>query len=426
MLLEKVSLFSSKRDFFIFIGTCVFILIYSLLIEFQNYKQLTQFDSNLVSATVIKQYTKTKKTKKGKLKTYQVLKLKSEKGFSFYTTASEKFTKSKGKKVKLELWAGKISFYEYMTGFYAYSRVSYIYKNKTIKQKLNSYISSSHQNRDITTIYQALYSATPLTKNLQEVFSSLGVSHLLAISGFHLGVLSGVLFFLLRYPYKLLQNRYFPYRNSKRDLFFVVGFVLLSYLLFLDSPASLLRAFGMLIIGFILYDRGIKIISIQTLLLTAILLLSFFPRLVFSLGFWLSISGVFYIFLFLTHFKHLSKIWQFILVPFWVYILMLPFSLIIFGSFSIYHPLSIIWTTLFTIFYPLSIFFHLFGFGNIFDEVLESFILLNTEVTTLEFDFKWLIFHIVLSFISVFKKSFVWLLLGSSFCIFIYAIYQIT
>ncbi len=422
MLLDKVSLFSSRREFFLFLTFCLFILSYSLLIEFNNYKNLTRFDSNIVTGTVIKQYKKTKLSKKGKTKTYQVLKLKADRGFSFYTTASKKFPPSKGKKLKLEIWAGEISFYEYITGFYSYSRVLYAYQTATLKQKLNTYISQSHSDQEIANIYQALYTASPLSSELQSIFSTLGVSHLLAISGFHLGVLTALLFFLLKYPYRFLQDRHFPYRNSKADLFFMVALTLLVYLLFLDSPASLLRAFTMLIIGFILYDRGIKILSMQTLLLTAILLLVFFPRLLFSLGFWLSISGVFYIFLFLIHFKHLHKIIQFLVVPFWVYLLMLPYSLVIFGSFSIYHPLSILWTSLFSIFYPLSIFLHLIGFGDIFDGVLSSLIVLGTHSTHIELSLNWLYLHITLSLLSVWKKSFLWLLFILNISILLYAL----
>jgi competence protein ComEC len=223
-----------------------------------------------------------------------------------------------------------------------------------------------------------------------------------------------------------LQDRYFPYRNSKRDLFIVVAVSLLGYLLFLDSPDSLLRAFAMLIIGFILYDRGIKIVSMQTLLLSVMLLLALFPRLLFGIGFWLSVSGVFYIFLFLIHFKHLSKIWQFILVPFWVYILMLPFSLAIFSNFSIYHPLSIIWTSLFTIFYPLSIFLHVIGFENLFDGVLESFINLGKTGRVVPLGLPWLALQIAISFLAIWKKSFLWLLLFYSISILIYAVYHVT
>ena len=182
----------------------------------------------------------------------------------------------------------------------------------------------------------------------------------------------------------------------------------------------------MLIIGFILYDRGIKIISMLTLLLTVVLLIAFFPRLLLSIGFWLSVSGVFYIFLFLIHFKELSKVWQFILIPFWVYLLMLPYSIIIFGSFSIYHPLSIIWTSLFTLFYPLSIFLHLINQGNLLDGVLQSLLHLDTPETKIILDWKWLGFYIVLSLAAVYKQTFVYLLLSGAFSLFIYYIYHVT
>ena len=425
-MIERVSLFSSRRDFVIFFFISAFIFTYALLIEYNNYKNLTQFDSNIVHATIIKQYTKTKTTKSGRTKTYQVLKLKSEKGFSFYTSAKKSFPLSIGKKIKLELWAGQISFYEYLSNFYAFSSSKYVYKTLSSKQKLNNLISMQHRDTDISDIYKALYTAEPLSREIQTKFSALGISHLVAISGFHLGVLGALLFFLFKYPYKFFQNRYFPYRSYKRDSFIVISLVLLSYLLFLDSPPSLLRAFAMLVIGFILYDRGIKIISMMTLLLTVILLISFFPRLALSIGFWLSVSGVFYIFLFLIHFKELSKIWQFVLIPFWVYFLMLPYSIVIFGNFSIYHPLSIIWTSLFTLFYPLSIFLHLINQGDFLDSILKFLLRLDTNDIKIVLDWKWLILYVSLSIASIYKKEFIYLLLGFSFSIFIYSIYNVT
>lgn len=425
-MIEKVSLFSSKREVLIFFFISAFIVVYTLLIEYNNYKNLTQFDSALVNATILKQYSKTKTTKSGKLKKYQVLKLKGERGFSFYSTAKENFPLSVGKKIELEIWAGKISFYEYMSSFYAFSKIINADSKFSQKERLNHFIAGQHSDKKIANTYQALYTAKPLNAEIQSKFSALGISHLVAISGFHLGVLSALLFFLFKYPYRFFQNRYFTYRSYKRDSFVVISLALLSYLLFLDSPPSLLRAFAMLIIGFILYDRGIKIISMLTLLLTVVLLISFFPRLFLSIGFWLSVSGVFYIFLFLIHFKHLSKLWQFILIPFWVYILMLPYSIIIFGNFSIYHPLSIIWTSLFTIFYPLSIFLHLINYGDILDNMLRLLMNLATGDIKIILNWKWLLVQITISLLSIYKKSFLYLLLSFTLSIFIYSVYHIT
>ena len=425
-MINKVSLFKTKRDFAFAFFILAFLSTYSLLMEYNDYKQLSRFDSSLVSATLQKQYEKTKLKTNGKTKTYQVLKFKGDKGFVFYTTARKVVNANIGQKMKLEIFAGEISFYEYLSGFYAFSKVLHIYKDDSLKEKLNLFIETKHDSKDATDIYQALYTAKPLGANLQEKFSALGVSHLLAISGFHLGVLSAVLFFLLKHPYKFLQNRYFPYRSQKLDAFIIIALVLLAYLLFLDSPPSLLRSFAMLIVGFILYDRGVEIVSMQTLTLTVVLLLALFPRLLFGIGFWLSVSGVFYIFLFLIHFKHLSKTWQFVLAPIWVYLLMTPYSIAIFGNFSVYHPLSILWTSLFTLFYPLGIFLHFINHGDLFDGFLEWLIGLETNATKIVLAKEWLVLYVGFSLGAIYKKPFLYLTLLFALSAFVYSVYQIT
>ena len=424
-VLEKVSLFSSKKDYFLFLGFILTLLSFSLSYEYYKYKELTKFDSQLADVTVLKAYNKTKLTKKGKIKTYKVLKLKSDDGYVFYTIAKKNLQNLQNKRLHVELWAGKISFKEYIKGFFAFSKILKIYKQPDLKQKLAALIEKQHTDTNIADLYKALFLALPLPASMQTQFSNLGISHLIAISGFHLGVLSAILFFIIKYPYKILQDRYFPYRSYKRDTFIIISLVLLGYLLFLDSPPSLLRAYVMLVVGFILYDRGMQIISMQTLLITVLFILALFLKLVFSVGFWLSVSGVFYIFLFLIHFKEESKIKQFILLPFWVYLMMLPFSMAIFGNFSLYHPLSILWTTLFTLFYPLAIVLHVMGMGNLFDTPLAYLLHVNTEATQHILSKGYLLIEILLSFAAIFHKKALYLLLGYTLLLFIHFIYNV-
>ncbi|MDQ1268411.1 MAG: competence protein ComEC, partial [Campylobacterota bacterium] len=320
-MIERVSLFSKKRDFFLFISASALILFVSLFLEYKNFLEFTRFDSALVETTVLKQYTKSKNNR-----TYQVLKLKSEAGLTFYTTAKKSLQDVKDKKLTLEIWPKDLNFHGYLTNFYANSKIINIKEDTSAKQKLDTYISSSHENKTVANVYQALYTNAPVEEEIQNKFSNLGVSHIVAISGFHLGILSALLYFLLKPIYRFAQNRFFPYRNSKIDLFIIVVSVLFAYTLFLESPPSLVRSFGMFVVGFILYDRGIEIFSMQTLLVTILLLLAFFPRLAFSLGFWLSAGGVFYIFLFLIHFKNLNLFWQIVGISVLVYLFMLPVS----------------------------------------------------------------------------------------------------
>lgn len=416
-MIERVSLFTSKRDTLLFISLSFLILLASLLLEYRAYQKFIIFDSALVDATVLKQYTKSKNNR-----TYQVLKLKSSEGLVFYTTAKKSLQDIKNQEIELEIWPKDLDFYKYLTTFYGPSKIIRINEAKSAKQSLNELISSSHKEKEIANIYQALYTATPLDISLQKSFSNLGVSHLLAISGFHLGVLSALLFLFLRSIYGYFQNRFFPYTNAKKDLFIIVTLLLFAYLLFLDSPPSLIRAFGMLVVGFVLYDRGMKIVSMQTLFITILLLLCLFPRLFFSLGFWLSASGVFYIFLFLIHFKNLSKTGQFLLLPIWVYLLMLPFSLAIFENFSIYHPLSILWTSLFTLFYPLSIFIHFIGFGDMFDPALLWLLNLSKEGVLVGLNQYLFLLYILLSLGAIFYKIAAYASLLFALSLLIYAI----
>jgi competence protein ComEC len=424
-MIERVSLFNSKKETLYFTLASILLLFLSLALEFYHYKEFTKFDSQLLHATVLKQYTKTKLTKTGKTKEYQVLKLKSEDGLTFYTTASKKTEDIKGKNIELEIWAGDINFYEYMRTFFGFSHIINVSRKETFLSALSDQISKQHESKEVSSIYQALYLAKPLERSLQHTFSNLGVSHLIAISGFHLGVLWAVLFFLLRYPYQFFQKRYFPYRSHKRDSFIFILSFLFAYLLFLDMPPSLLRAFVMLVVGTYLYDRGLKIISMQTLLLTVVIILALFPRLFFNIGFWLSVSGVFYIFLFFIHFKNMSKTWQFFLLPIWIYLMMLPYSLALFSNFSLYHPLSIIWTFLFTLFYPLSIFFHLLGVGYWSDFALLWLIEINAHASILYLSIWWLIFEVFLSLFAIYYRSFLLVLLLYNSALFIYSVYYV-
>ncbi|UCN00672.1 ComEC/Rec2 family competence protein [Sulfurimonas sp. SWIR-19] len=422
---EKVTLFSAKKDYFFFVGIALTLLSFSLSYEYYKYKQLTKFDSQLSDVTVVKAYNKTKLTKNGKIKSYKVLRLSSDDGFVFYTVAKKNLQNLQNKRLHVELWAGNISFKEYLKGFFAFSKILKIYEKPTLKQKTASFIDAQHTNSEIAKLYKALFLALPLPTSIQTQFSNLGISHLIAISGFHLGVLAALLFFLFKYPYKFLQNRYFPYRSYKRDSFLFISLVLLGYLLFLDSPPSLLRAYVMLVVGFVLYDRGMQIVSMQTLLLTVLLILALFPKLLLSIGFWLSVSGVFYIFLFLLHCKECSKLTQFLLLPFWVYLMMLPFSMAIFGNFSLYHPLSILWTTLFTLFYPLAIALHVMGLGNLLDVPLAYLLHVNTHALQHTLAKVYLFIEVVLSLAAVFSKKALYALLGYTLLLFVYFIYNV-
>ena len=422
--IERVKLFSNAKEYLKFFALSLLLFCLSLLNEYFNYTKLHEFDTYITQATVLKQYTKTKAD--GREKSYQVLKLKSDEGFEFYTIASTKTPSYLGKDIEVEFYTDKIEFLAYLKSFFAFSKITNVPKESTAKEQLLKALSKVHQNDETASIYKALFLAIPLPSHLQQSFANLGISHLVALSGFHLSVLFAIIFFIFKYPYTLLQSHYFPYRNHKRDLFFFTAVLLGFYLFFVAAPPSLLRAYTMLVVVFTLYERGVKLLSMQTLLLTTVILLALFPRLLFSVGFLLSLSGVFYIFLFLHYFAKHSKVWQFLLLPFWVYLMMLPYSLVLFGNFSLYHPLSILITSLFSFFYPLSLFLHFLGEGSLLDSSIEFLLSLEPHAKILQIDSIWLYLHISLSLLSLYKKELLALLVFESLAFFVYAIYYVT
>jgi len=373
-MVEKVELFK-KRSLIYFLFFTLFIFFLSTLFEYHNYTKMLEFNTYSSDAKVISQTLKYKKNKP-----YYILKIKLDNSAIAYIRESSEIRDLVGRSISVTLFIKELNFFSFIRGTYYNSYVSKVHRELTMQKQVSNLITSLHPNKNIGSLYSALYTASPLSKELRATISKFGISHLVAISGYHLSLLGLFLFFILKFPYIFFQKKYFPYRNRNRDIFFISATIIFSYAYFLDFTPSVLRSFSMLIIGYVLYDRGIKVISMQTLFLTMILLITFFPKLLFSIGFWLSLSGVFYIVLFLKQFEKLPIIAQFVLLHVWVYITMLPLALYIFGQFSIYHPFSILLTMLFNIFYPLSLLAHLCGCVTVFDSLLEMLLTLHVEV----------------------------------------------
>ncbi len=403
-MIEKVELFD-RSSMLIFVFITLFIFLFSLLIEYHNYTKMLEFSTFVSDAKVISQKSKSKNTK-----TYYILKLKLANGKTAYVKESAYIRDLVGRKVRVTLFIKELSFYAFMRGTFYNAHIFKIYRNLSAKERVSKAIKALHVEPNIGEVYSALYTASPISSELREKVSALGVSHLIAISGYHLSLLAGFIFLLIKYPYSFFQSRYFAYRNRNRDIFIIATVLLFTYAYFLDFSASVLRAYAMMIIGYIIYDRGMKLISMQTLLVSVMLLIAFIPSLLFSLGFWLSVSGVFYIVLFMRYFEHLHVGLIFVLLHIWLYLSMLPLSVYIFSNFSEYHFLSIALTMLFNLFYPLSILAHLLGFSTLFDGALLSLLNFDTKPLKLEISSSFMAIYFLLSLLATRYKSAFYLL----------------
>jgi competence protein ComEC len=367
MQLEKPKLFPEKQTFIWFVAILLLLIVIRLAFHYHAYKEFIAKPFYYTTATVITSYEKTKKNKR-----YKVLKLKSDEGFTFYTTTHRK-ENFNHKHLRLQIFPNEsIGFKDYLGTFYVKSKIKYQDKTPiTFKDKALNYVAMQHENSALATFYNALFFATPLEKALREKIALLGVSHLVALSGFHLGILWGLVYGLLLLLYRPLQQKYFPYRHALFDVGMVAMCILGFYVWFVDFPPSLVRSFAMVLVGWGVLLLGMELLSFSFLVSVFLLLTLLFPSLLVSLSFWLSVAGVFYIFLLLQYTKTWNK-WSITLgvIPIGIFILMLPVVHAIFGVTSVYQLMSPILSLLFVFFYPLVMLLHILGLGGIFDTYL--------------------------------------------------------
>jgi len=379
MKIEPVALFSTAKESLYFLLGVILLFAVSLGSEYRAFSRLTRFDDATLTGTVVRQYVKRKAGRR-----YQLLKLHGDGGVSFLTAVHPSLRDLRGRDVTVRLKTDRLDFLSYLRGFYARGYVEAVSAKRSWNARAAEWIASQHADAQTASLFAALFAAASPIPALREKIGALGIGHLLAISGFHIGLLSGILYGLLGYPYRLLQSRRFPWRSAKRDLFAVTALVMAGYASFLQMPPSVLRAYAMMLVGFALYDRGIRLLSFHSLLLTVLLLIALWPRLLFSVGFWLSVAGVFYIFVFLLRFRERGNVFIFFGMHVWVYLMMLPITLALFGTFSRLHPLSVFWTMLFIPFYPLALLLHLLGLGGLLDAPVQWLLRLPAAPASVE------------------------------------------
>ncbi|WQV28306.1 ComEC/Rec2 family competence protein [Helicobacter pylori] len=348
------------------------LLAINLYLEYLNYQKLDFSKPTSLNAQILLQYPKTKDQK-----TYFVLKLQS-KGMIFYTTIKEPLKNLQYRHVQ---FFGKIkpcSFLESLKSCFFQTYSFSLTRKHNFKSHLRHFIDSAHSNALVGNLYRALFIGDSLNKDLRDRANALGINHLLAISGFHLGILSMSVYFLFSLFYTPLQKRYFPYRNAFYDIGVLVWFFLLGYLLLLDFLPSFFRAFLMGLLGFLACFFGVRILSFKLLVLACCIAIALLPKLLFSVGFLLSVCGVWYIFLFLKHtqifFKDSSffkRSFQAIILSVLVFLNMLIVAHAFFPMFSPYQLFSIPLGLIFIVFFPLSLFLHAVGLGSLLDHFLS-------------------------------------------------------
>lgn len=396
---EAITLIKNKSELTLAFVVILSIFLLSIFYEYSKYQELTNDEVFASSATILNRYEKSN---------YYIYKLKIDTYNTFYTRLNKEHYYEKFQKVNILFISKYIDFYDYLKGFF--TKTLFIEKIESKSFNLRFYLSNkidlAHDNNKIKELFNALFLALPLSKDLREFCANFGISHLIAISGFHLGLFSIIIYFIINLFYTYIHQKYFNHRNKKFDILIVSSFILLLYLILIDIVPSFLRSFIMFILAILFLRSNIKVLSFSTLFITFLLIIALFPSYIFSLSLWFSIVGVFYIFLFLHYFKNLPKIYMILIFNFWIFLAVNPIVHYVFYQTSHLQLFSPIITLIFTIFYPLELFLHLFGISYILDDFLKMFLDINYVTYSVQTPLLFLVIYLSFSAFAVVKKEF--------------------
>ncbi|MCD8478667.1 MAG: ComEC/Rec2 family competence protein [Sulfurospirillum sp.] len=133
-------------------------------------------------------------------------------GAEVYTTSFRPSSIPIKSRVKVKLNVENVSFYDYLKGFFAPSLALYeIYEDDPPwdVRPLYQWVEDQHENEKMAEVYKALFFATPISKELRDEVQKWGISHLIAISGYNVGVISFLLFFFLKPLYRFFSKSLF-------------------------------------------------------------------------------------------------------------------------------------------------------------------------------------------------------------------------
>ena len=389
-----IKIIKSKQIVTIFI--LFFALLINILLEYGKYLEFIDEEVFETKVGVLNIYQKDD---------FDILKLKTS-NFEFFTSIPKNQEIKKFDLLNILIVSRNIDFIDYLKGFY--TKTIYfdeLQKKQTFKDKIIKNIENNHKDEKIIELFNALFLAVSVSKELRDVITAYGIAHVVALSGFHLVVLSFVIYWILYFPYKFFQDRYFPYRNRKLDILLITTAILFYYLILTDIVPSLLRAFVMFCLGIYLLRSNIKILSYMTLFYTFLIVIAFYPKYIFSIGFWFSIFAVFYIYLFIQYFKNYNKWLLFIFFNIWMFLIFNPIVHYYFPQTSYEQFYSIPITIFFNFFYPAEIFAHIFGFSNYFDEYLKIFIEYKIFVYEVFTPLYFYILYLLVSLLSIWSKK---------------------
>ncbi|MBO5721079.1 MAG: ComEC/Rec2 family competence protein [Bacteroidales bacterium] len=166
---------------------------------------------------------------------------------------------------------------------------SLINKSTEIRKRIHTNITNLNVSNSTKALISAMIlgDTSLLSKEMRSSYSSSGLSHILAVSGLHIGII-GLIIFLMLYPLKWIKL------SRIRPL--ITLLILWAYLFVIGFPPSAIRA--TIMASFVLFGEVInrKGTTINSLLAAALFMLIYNPNYIYNTSFQLSFIAVFSIF----------------------------------------------------------------------------------------------------------------------------------
>lgn len=221
--------------------------------------------------------------------------------------------------------------------------LSFMQRAKVCQQKVVDVYRSWRLEEDVQAVVSALTigEKSELTPELKAVYSAAGASHVLALSGLHVGIFSCILLWLF-YPLTYLKH-------GRKMLALLVVCLLWGFAFISGLSSSVVRAVVMYslytLASFCLEER---FSGMHSLVLAAFLMLVYNPFFLFDISFQLSFVAVFSILAFYPLFSRslciknrvLRYVWNTLSLSMSAQLGTLPFILYYFGSFPTYFLLA--------------------------------------------------------------------------------------
>jgi len=252
-----------------------------------------------------------------------------------------------------------------------------------IKQKILDRINSIENTSEYLNAF-VLGNNKNIDNNIKESYQANGISHLFAVSGMHVSLLTAIIIFLLK---KMNLNQYICY--------FITILFLLFYMFLTNYTPSIMRAALLFILLAINRLCKFNIKTLNILLLTLVILLLINPFLIYNLGFQFSFTISFFLILFNNLISNCNNYFpKLLMVSFIAFLASFPISIYNFYQFNIFSViLNLIFVPLVSfIVFPLSLITFI---TPIFNPILNMLIILMENLSSFFSNIK--IFNLILA-----------------------------